>query len=271
MPASSPIFTAASALHPYLLSCVPSPMDISFHGIPLLTHTLVRNFPPLSLATAFGNLDTLRKGIASTRLLPPLTCLSADFLVPLESSPPNPSKTRKTRSDKGKRRSPPDRSSLPHYLLPSSAPVDPLLPSHSFTIAKTEWSSVDLTGRFPVRSYDGHEYILAVVHHGYIRLTPLKNRSSLSYISGFKSVVAFFSSLSYPLTHLILDKKPLPTSQPTLPLSLFPSNTFLPTTIVLSRRNGQSEPPRTILSLSCLPAMPLSLPIVGLTYSPNPN
>ncbi len=45
------------------------------HGIPLLTHTIARKFL-LSLATAYGHLDTLRQGVASTRRTPPHPCLS---------------------------------------------------------------------------------------------------------------------------------------------------------------------------------------------------
>jgi hypothetical protein len=42
------------------------------HGIPDLTTSILRKFPPLSLSTAFGHLDTLRQGIASTTRSPPL-------------------------------------------------------------------------------------------------------------------------------------------------------------------------------------------------------
>jgi hypothetical protein len=36
-------------------------------NIPRLTSALVRKYPPLSLSTSYGHLDTLRQGIASTR------------------------------------------------------------------------------------------------------------------------------------------------------------------------------------------------------------
>jgi hypothetical protein len=58
------------------------------HGIPLLTHTLVRKFPPLSLATAYGHLDTLRQGVASTRRTPPPTCLSVASNASFTPYPP---------------------------------------------------------------------------------------------------------------------------------------------------------------------------------------
>jgi hypothetical protein len=46
-----------------------------------------------------------------------------------------------------------------------------------------------------------------VAHLGYIYLVPLKNRSSASYVSAYKSVVSFFSSLSHPISHLLLDNE----------------------------------------------------------------
>ncbi len=90
---------------------------------------------------------------------------------------------------------------------PSPDPDDETLPSFSYTCPKAEWSSTDLTGRFPVKSVNGHEYILVTFHHGYIHLTPLKTRSSASYVSAFSSVVTFFKSLSHPLTFLVIDNE----------------------------------------------------------------
>ncbi len=88
-------------------------------------------------------------------------------------------------------------------------PVDPLSPiwSRSLTIHKDQWSSGDLTGRFPVRPFHGFEYILVVAHKGYINLTPLRSRTSASYVSAYTSIVLFFKTLSHPLTHLLLDNE----------------------------------------------------------------
>ena len=129
----------------------------------------------------------------------------------------------------------------------------------------------DLTGRFPVKSYDGYEYIMVVRHHGYIHLVPLKNRTSLAYVSAYKSVVSFFSSLSHPLTHLLLDNE---TSSALTDYFVSISLTFQyapPKTIALSRRNGQSKPPKTTSSPSSLLVTSPFPPTAGPTYSPNPN
>ena len=79
--------------------------------------------------------------------------------------------------------------------------------SRSLTIHKDQWSSADLTGRFPVRSVHGFEYVLVVAHRGYIHITPLRSRTSASYVSAFTSIVSFFKTLSHPLTHLLLDNE----------------------------------------------------------------
>ena len=108
------------------------------------------------------------------------------------------------------------RSLIPHALVSPLSPfpsplvyVEPLHSSHAFSLHRSEWSSADLTGRFPVKSVAGHEYLLIVLHHGYIHLVPLKNRSSVSYVSAYRDVISFFQSLSHPLSHLSLDNETL--------------------------------------------------------------
>ncbi len=46
-----------------------------------------------------------------------------------------------------------------------------------------------------------------VIHRGYIHLTPLKSRTSASYVSAFASTVSFFKTLSHPLSHLFVDNE----------------------------------------------------------------
>jgi hypothetical protein len=58
------------------------------HGIPDLTTSLLRKLPPLSLSTAFGHLDTLRQGIASTTRPPPRASLYRTVFSLLFSPPP---------------------------------------------------------------------------------------------------------------------------------------------------------------------------------------
>jgi hypothetical protein len=87
--------------------------------------------------------------------------------------------------------------------------VDPI-PSDAtqvFTVFRDQWTAADLTGRFPVPSYKGHEYILIFAHHGYIHYVPMKSRTSSSYVHAFRSAFTFFASFSHPVTFLVLDNE----------------------------------------------------------------
>jgi hypothetical protein len=87
-------------------------------------------------------------------------------------------------------------------LLPPLIPASPTLMTPPSKVSLSL-----LTGGFPVKSVNGHEYILVTVHHGYIHFTPLKTRSSASYVSAFSSVITFFQSLSHPLIYLQIDNE----------------------------------------------------------------
>jgi hypothetical protein len=151
------------------------------HGIPLLTAKFVSKYPPLSLSTSFGHLDTLRKGIASTRKTVSPSCLGP--VAPLSVLP----------------RISPRLADL-QSSFPSSS-------SHARTIHRSEWSAADLTGRFPITSHLGYEYILLFVHFNYIHFVPLKSRTAASYVNAYRSASKFFSSLSHPLTHIQIDNE----------------------------------------------------------------
>ncbi len=136
------------------------------HGIPLLTPKLVSKYPPLSLSTSFSHLDTLRKGIASTRKKsPPASCLGP--VARLSVLPPISPRTEAFQSS-----------------FPANA-------SRASTVHHREWSAADLTGRFPIPSHLGYEYVLIVLHFNYIHFVPLKSRTSASYLTAYRSVAKF--------------------------------------------------------------------------------
>ncbi len=157
-------------------------------NIPALTAALVRKFPPPSLSTSFGHLNTLRRGIASTRLK-----LSPTAVALGSSSPPVSSA-----------------SSSASRVLRASARLASPIPSgatKAFTVYRDQWTAAELTGRNPVPSHNSYEYILVVTHHGYIRYVPMKSRHAASYVRVFKSVLQFFASFAHPLTFLVLDNE----------------------------------------------------------------
>jgi hypothetical protein len=182
-------------------------------NIPRLTPALVRKYPPLSLATSYGHLDTLRQGIASTRKpLPSPSVLSA-----VNSFSPTLSRLDRRRQlfldDSDDQDG--EMHELPSSLAEPSASIrrstrltSPTLASSQVrTVHRSKWTASDLTGRFPVPSYKGHEYLLITLHLGYIHYLPIKTRSASSYISAFKKIFAFFTAKSFPIAHLILDNE----------------------------------------------------------------
>ena len=109
------------------LSTFKRALSRGFITVPHLTAKLVSRYPPLSLSTSFGHLDTLRKNIASSRRTISPSCLS---LVPTDSHP--------------------SRSSSRLASSISSFPSDG---TRSRTIHRSEWTAADLTGRFPIPSH----------------------------------------------------------------------------------------------------------------------
>jgi hypothetical protein len=136
----SALFTLSSLPHArfvsYLHCCFGSPSLSTFlralsrgyiHGIPLLIPTLVRKFPPLSLSTAFGHLNQLRKWhrVHKTVSLPIMSLCCSSLCVL------RPEKQEKTKAQNA--RHPTDPSSLrlsqsPPLLLTSLSKAT-LLPS----------------------------------------------------------------------------------------------------------------------------------------------
>ena len=55
-------------------------------------------------------------------------------------------------------------------------------------------SHSDLSGRFPVPSVTGEQYVLLSVWNGYVHMEPMANRKSASYARAFEATYAFFHS-----------------------------------------------------------------------------
>jgi hypothetical protein len=170
----------------------------------------VRKYPPLSCATSFGHLDTLRQGIASTRRSPSPHALGL--------SPASLSRKSRRRMAFLKDCDDLDELDFPAEPRPSILPLSfrrssrlasspSSLDTFVRTMHRSQWTAADLTGRFPIPSFKGHEYILVTLHLGFIHLLPMKTKSASAYISAFKKVLFYFSSKSFPISHLILDNE----------------------------------------------------------------
>ncbi len=126
-----------------------------FISIPRLTPALVRKYPPLSCATSFGHLDTLRQGIASPRRSPSPHALGSSA-APLSRKPRRRMAFLKDCDDLDELDFPaePPPSVLPLSFRRSSRLASS--PSSLDTLVRTlhgsEWTAADLTGRFPIPS-----------------------------------------------------------------------------------------------------------------------
>ena len=140
------------------------------HYWPRLTVQLLRTFLPHTVATAQGHLNQKRQGLDSTTRSPPTS----------------PSVTSPDLDD--------------HSVVEAnSAYVQMLrLPSSA---------SADLTGRFPVTSTTGSQYVLVTVMDGYIHLEAMAARTHTEYVRCFKRMVTFFGEHNRKPSFLRLDNE----------------------------------------------------------------
>jgi hypothetical protein len=68
---------------------------------------------------------------------------------------------------------------------------------------------MDLTGRFPVQSRSGFNYILVLItdEHNYIHLEPMKNRTANEYVRAFTNALEFFSTFGVTFSTLHMDNE----------------------------------------------------------------
>jgi hypothetical protein len=118
---------------------------------------MVRANPPTSLATAKGHLDLTRQGQHSTKRI--------RFAI---DEPP----------------------AADEPLLP-----DPALACFTCIQAISDAIHSDATGRFPVPSRRGNNYILISVYAGYVHTESLPSRNAASYVAAFKRTREWFKNL----------------------------------------------------------------------------
>ena len=147
-------------------------------SIPRLTATIVLRNPPLSLATSFGHLDACRKGLHSTRQSFPPSLLALTRAQHRATLTPTPPLT------------PIPLHVPPPTIASPSLDFGPTL--YANLTHRSEWMATDLTGRYPVPSRLGHEYVLVTRYLGYIRLTPQVSRTKYAYRDSFRDILAFF-------------------------------------------------------------------------------
>ena len=138
---------------------------------PNLTSKMIRDNWPNTLATAQGHLQMQRQGVQSTKQKQSRT----KSLQTTESSP----KATHT---------------------PSRAEVALFDRDGNVVFA-------DATGRFPLVSADGKEYILIMTYKNYIKPVAFANRGADTYVKAFREGIHFFKNLGHTITSIVLDNE----------------------------------------------------------------
>ena len=151
--------------------------------------------PPVAIATACGHMDLIRKGLRSSSTKPPVPHTTSTLPDGAVFGPVTRSQSTATH--------PTNHPSIPDDDIYGMLPSDAV----SYTVPRSDWAASDLTGRFPVKSRSGNEYLLVTVYKGYTHLHPQPSRSADSYVSSFKAVFLFFKNLGHVISHIISDNE----------------------------------------------------------------
>ena len=126
-------------------------------NLPRLTAKMVRRHRPNSIATAKGHLDRQRQGMQSTR--------------------PKKSKT-----------------VISEREVCDDIDWDSKL--YTWVVHRTEQENhTDLSGRFPVTSIHGNNYMLMSVYKNHIRAVAMKTKEQESYLRAYRETYAFYKAL----------------------------------------------------------------------------
>jgi Reverse transcriptase (RNA-dependent DNA polymerase) len=126
---------------------------------PRLTPALLTAHPPHSIATAQGHLDQHRQGQNSTKV--PHTLFTLDD----------------TDDD----------------TVATDAPTQAT--AYTQVVLMSDTLHSDLTGRFPVTSHNGAQYIFVSVLDGYIHVEAMKTRHHTEYVTAYKKTLNFFAAV----------------------------------------------------------------------------
>lgn len=198
-------YTSASLGNPPTSTLIRALQRGYLRSLPRLTHQMVTENPPTSMATAKGHLDLHRTGVQSTtkprrqrrkkHAPPPL-------LIPTTSDLPSLLPQPHSLLEEG----------VPHTnnLLPDDEPTDTDA-EHSVLLAITDTSDLalhaDLTGRFPVTSRHGNAYILVSTLKGYIHLEPIASRQANDYTTAVRKTLEFFRNLGHHPSYFRIDNE----------------------------------------------------------------
>ena len=96
-------------------------------------------------------------------------------------------------------------------ILPSNDSIPTSFPKRHTVYVKTvpisDTAHSDLTGRFPVPSITGNQYLLISTMDGYILAKPLSTHHHSEYVKSYQRTLIFFRAPGYPIIILRLDNE----------------------------------------------------------------
>ena len=78
---------------------------------------------------------------------------------------------------------------------------------HIRTFSRKDAAFADATGRYPVISIEGFEYLLIFVYKNYIHVEPLTDRSAASYVKAYTAGFTFFANRGHTIRDVVLDNE----------------------------------------------------------------
>jgi hypothetical protein len=161
------------------------------NNFPRITAKMITQNPPNTIATAYGHLDQTRQGQNSTS--PQTASLTSPPFIP-DSLLNQPSL-------------PPSADAITANLELHDPYFDD--PNNAFlkVIPISQTNHSDLTGRLPVCSRKGNEYILVSILNGYIHMEPMPNKQASSYVNAFTNTIEFFESHGAIVSYQRLDNE----------------------------------------------------------------
>jgi hypothetical protein len=167
---SPPITTFISALRKGFLG-----------NLPRLTSKMVMANPPNSLATAKGHLDLTRQGLHSSTHN--MSMLDSHEQIKDTNSP----------------------DTIESDIL--DQPIHADIETYVKLLDMSQTSHSDATGRFPVTSLRGNNYILVSVFNGYIHAEPLQSRSGSEFVKAYRSTITHLRSYGHNISFQRLDNE----------------------------------------------------------------
>ena len=150
---------------------------------PGLTEDLIKKHLPLSTSTVQGHLHKERQNLQSTKQTPRAFTLDTATI---------------TKQDQD--------------AFPNQVPPEPTTHQAIYLLVDRNHITTayqDLTGRFPVRSSQGNEYVLVGYHYdaNYIHAIPVKNRTAGVLTNAWKTLHRIFSKVGTPPEVWVLDNE----------------------------------------------------------------